>query len=116
MSERSPRGAASSAPLAFRSFAEFYPFYLSQHRNPTCRMLHVVGTVVMVVVVAWLAFTGAFAWIPLALLIPYPPGWVGHFVFEHNRPASFRWPFYSMLGDLTMARDVLLGRLRGPES
>jgi hypothetical protein len=98
-------------PLVFRSFAEFYPFYLTQHQHPTCRWLHVAGTVTAVVTMLMLAVQGAWIWIPLAMLIPYPPGWIGHFVFEKNRPASFRWPLYSMLGDLAMARDVLLRRL-----
>lgn len=95
----------------FTSFAEFYPFYLTQHSNPVCRRLHVLGTLVMTTAVLYCLFTWAYLWLPVALLLPYPFGWVGHFVFEKNQPASFRWPFYSMLGDLRMTRDVLSGAL-----
>jgi hypothetical protein len=97
--------------LRFASFAEFYPFYLSQHNHPVCRRLHVLGTLMSVAATLYCLVTGAYAWIPLALLLPYPFGWVGHFVFEKNRPASFRWPFYSMLGDVRMTVDVLRGTI-----
>ncbi|KXK69277.1 membrane protein, partial [Pseudomonas monteilii] len=71
----------------FRSFAEFYPYYLGEHSNPTCRRLHFVGTSL---VIALLAYTiGSGKWL-LLLALPvfgYGFAWVGHFFFEKNRPA-----------------------------
>jgi hypothetical protein len=32
-------------------------------------------------------------------LIGYGCAWVGHFFFEHNKPATFRYPAWSLLGD-----------------
>ncbi|TRO35859.1 DUF962 domain-containing protein [Pseudomonas putida] len=96
----------------FRSFAEFYPYYLGEHSNPTCRRLHFVGTSL---VIALLAFTiGSGKWL-LLLAVPvfgYGFAWVGHFFFEKNRPATFTYPLYSLAGDFVMFRDILLGKLR----
>lgn len=95
----------------FRSFAEFYPYYLGEHSNPTCRRLHFVGTSL---VIALLAYTiGSGKWL-LLLAVPvfgYGFAWVGHFFFEKNRPATFTHPFYSLIGDFVMFRDILLGRI-----
>ncbi|MDZ3993281.1 DUF962 domain-containing protein [Pseudomonas sp. Teo4] len=95
----------------FRSFAEFYPYYLGEHSNPTCRRLHFVGTSL---VIALLAYTiGSGKWL-LLLAVPvagYGFAWVGHFFFERNRPATFSHPFYSLIGDFVMFRDILLGRI-----
>ena len=96
---------------AYRSFAEFYPFYLSEHANRTCRRLHFVGTSLVVACLVALALTGNVAWIAAALLCGYGFAWVGHFFFEHNRPATFRHPFYSFAGDWVMYRDMLTGRI-----
>ncbi len=96
----------------FASFAEFYPYYLEEHRNRTCRRLHFVGTslVILTGVVALLTWT---PW--LFLLMPvfgYGFAWIGHFHFERNRPATFSHPLYSLAGDFVMFRDMLIGRIR----
>lgn len=95
----------------FRSFAEFYPYYLGEHSNPTCRRLHFVGTSL---VIALLAYTiGSGKWL-LLLALPvfgYGFAWVGHFFFEKNRPATFTHPLYSLIGDFAMFRDILLGKI-----
>jgi hypothetical protein len=101
----------TEAELRFSTFEEFYPFYLSQHQHPICRKLHVLGTLVSVAAILYCLIVRTYAWIPPALLLPYPFGWFGHFVFEKNRPASFRWPLYSMRGDLRMTWQYLLGQL-----
>ena len=95
----------------FRSFAEFYPFYLGEHSNPTCRRLHFVGPSLVIALLAYTIASGK--WL-LLLLIPvagYGFAWIGHFVFEKNRPATFDHPWYSLIGDFAMFRDVLLGKV-----
>ena len=92
----------------YTSFREFYPFYLGEHRNAVCRRLHVVGTALVPTALL------AREW-PLLLLAPlvgYGFSWAGHFFFERNQPAAFKQPFYSLLGDFTMLKDVLAGRVR----
>ena len=94
----------------FGSFREFYPFYLSEHTHPVSRRLHFVGTsVALLLAIAALA-TGA-GWLGgVAMLQGYAFAWVGHFFFEHNRPATFRYPAYSLFGDWRLWWDVLRGR------
>lgn len=96
----------------FRTFREFYPFYLSEHRNPTCRRLHFAGSWCALGFLAASILTGN-AWYLLGIpLSGYGFAWVGHFAFEHNRPATFTYPFYSLAGDWVMFWQILTGRIR----
>ena len=95
----------------FHSFAEFYPFYLSEHRHPICRRLHFVGTLLVVMCVALAILTGNFWWLAAAPVFGYGFAWVGHFFFERNRPATFSHPLYSLAGDWVMFRDILTGKI-----
>lgn len=96
----------------FTSFAQFYPFYLNEHRNRTSRRLHFAGSLGVLVCIALALWTGAWGWWPGALLCGYGCAWIGHFFFEKNRPATFRHPIYSLMGDWVMFRDILIGRVR----
>ncbi len=96
----------------FQSFADFYPFYLDEHSNRTCRRLHFVGTSLALAMIVSAAVL-ANAWFVLgALLVGYAFAWAGHFFFEKNRPATFKYPFYSFVGDWVMWKDMLIGRIR----
>ncbi len=96
----------------FSSFREFYPYYLSEHRNRTSRRLHFTGTLIVIFLLVYIPVTGQFL---LAFLLPvvgYGFAWVGHFFFEKNKPATFTWPVYSLIGDFVMFRDIIIGRIR----
>ena len=95
----------------FHSFAEFYPFYLSEHRHPVCRRLHFAGTLLVVACVVLAIVTGSPWWLAVAPLFGYGFAWAGHFFFEHNRPATFIHPLYSLAGDWVMFRDILTGKI-----
>jgi hypothetical protein len=73
----------------FKSFADFYPFYLSEHRNRTCRRLYFAGLLVVLAFIGLAAATRNAWWLAPAPLAGYGCAWVGHFFFEHNRPATF---------------------------
>jgi hypothetical protein len=96
---------------SYASFAEFYPYYLAEHANRTCRRLHFVGTSLVIGCLVALVASGNPWWIAAALACGYGFAWIGHFFFEHNRPATFRHPFYSFVGDWAMYRDMLAGRI-----
>ena len=96
----------------FASFREFYPFYLGEHSNKACRRLHFAGSTLVLGCLAMLAWTRSPWWLLYALLCGYGFAWIGHFFFEHNRPATFKHPFYSLLGDWVMYKDMLTGRIR----
>ena len=95
----------------FNTFAEFYPYYLSEHSNSTCRRLHFIGTSLVILVFVLALVVGTW-WLWVALPVAgYGFAWVGHFFFEKNRPATFQHPLYSLLGDFVMYRDMLQGKV-----
>lgn len=112
MSDMTASPSSTTPRPRFTSFSEFYPFYLAQHAHPTSRRLHVAGTLLASVIgaLAWLRGTPAL--LPWALAAGYLPAWAGHFIFEHNAPATFRHPLYSLCGDLRMLGETLTGRRR----
>lgn len=95
----------------YRTFQEFYPFYLQEHANRTCRRLHFVGSAIVLALLAAVLVTGELVLLWLLPVVGYGFAWVGHFFFEHNRPATFQYPLYSLMGDWVMFRDMLTGRL-----
>ena len=95
----------------YRSFSEFYPFYLSEHTHPVCRRLHFAGSLLVVACITIAVVAHNAWWLLGAPLCGYGFAWLGHFAFEHNRPATFSYPLYSLAGDWVMFRDILLGRI-----
>ena len=94
----------------FASFSQFYPYYIHEHSNRTCRRIHVVGSA-LVIGVAVLALVTLNAWWLLAMpVIGYGFAWVGHFFFERNRPATFKYPLWSLMGDWRMFFETVSGR------
>ncbi len=96
----------------FSSFEQFYPYYLSEHSNLTCRRLHFVGSTLVLLALAWILLTGSWAMIWLLPVLGYGFAWVGHFFFEKNKPATFTYPLYSLMGDWVMYKDILTGKIR----
>ena len=93
------------------TFAEFWPFYVREHSRPWTRTLHAVGTLTGTALLVVLAATGRWRWLPLALVPGYAAAWVGHFFIEHNRPATFKHPLWSLVGDYKMVALMLAGRM-----
>ncbi|HZX17922.1 MAG TPA: Mpo1-like protein [Pseudomonas sp.] len=96
----------------YNSFAEFYPYYLQEHSNATCRRLHYVGSLLVLCVLGYALITQQWLWLLAIPLIGYGFAWVGHFVFEKNRPATFDYPLYSLMGDWVMLKDAFTGRIK----
>ena len=97
--------------MGYRSFAEFYPFYLSEHADRRTRRIHFVGSAMALVCLFLLFITGDFWWLLAAPLCGYAFAWIGHFAFEKNRPATFRHPLYSLMGDWVMFWQILTGKI-----
>ena len=96
----------------FASFGEFYPYYLQEHSDRRCRRLHFVGTGLALLTLVYAIVTGQYALLWLMPIVGYGFAWIGHFFFEKNKPATFRYPLYSLIGDFAMFRDILVGRIR----
>lgn len=96
----------------FSSFAEFYPYYLAEHRHPLCRALHYCGSLLVLAVLGYGLITQQWQLLWLLPLIGYGFAWLGHFAFEHNKPATFKYPLYSLAADWVMLKDFLTGQLK----
>ena len=102
---------SAADPKSMKTFAEFYPFYLSEHSNRTCRRLHFVGLTLGLACLAMLVATGRPQYFLYALLCGYGFAWIGHFGFEKNKPASFKRPLWSFMGDWVMYKDIWTGKI-----
>ncbi|CAM3653807.1 Mpo1-like protein [Roseateles saccharophilus] len=103
---------AGMSATRYTRFADFYPFYLGEHSNTTCRRLHFIGSTLVLACLFELVTTGALVWLLYSLLCGYGFAWVGHFFFEKNRPATFKYPIYSLMGDWLMYADIWRGRIK----
>ncbi|OUX36881.1 MAG: hypothetical protein CBE33_04380 [Candidatus Pelagibacter sp. TMED273] len=91
----------------FNSFKEFYPFYLSEHKNSICRLLHFIGSF-LVILTFILSILYDKKFLLFAPIFGYGFAWIGHFYFEKNKPATFKYPIYSFMGDWMMFKDILI--------
>ena len=98
--------------MPFKTFAEFYPSYLSQHQNKICRWLHFLGCVLILLILSTTLVTQRWALLIAIPIAGYGLAWVGHFFFEKNRPATFQYPLYSLIGDWVMFVDILRGKVK----
>ena len=103
--------AMSEPARKYDSFAEFYPFYLSEHSSRTTRRLHFAGTALALLCLLELVMTGDLSWLILALVFGYSCGWFVDLVVEKNRPATFKYPLYSLMGDGRMFWEILTGKI-----
>lgn len=101
----------TSTEVKFNSFAEFYPHYLREHRHPICRLLHYIGSTLVILTLYLAISTGSYTLLFALPVIGYGFAWIGHFFVEKNRPATFTYPFYSFIGDWVMFKDFLTGNI-----
>ncbi len=97
--------------MEFKNFSDFYPYYLREHSNIMCRKLHFVGTAGVIALLLLFFFTGNLMVLALLPVFGYGFAWIGHFGFERNKPATFKYPFWSLLGDFRMFWDILTGKV-----
>lgn len=96
----------------YESFSDFYPFYLTEHSTISCRRLHFLGSVCVVVTLAMFVLSLDIRFLIAAPFLGYGFAWVGHFVFEKNKPATFKYPLYSLMGDWRMFNEIISGRMK----
>jgi hypothetical protein len=99
------------AGMDYRSFRDFYPFYLTEHSRSGTRRLHFTGTLLVLVTLAYALATRRWGFLALVPLFGYGFAWFAHFAVERNRPATFQYPFYSLAGDFRMFADMIRGRV-----
>lgn len=96
----------------YETFKEFYPFYLSEHSNKVCRLMHFIGTTLVLALLIYGVATEQYKLLWFLPVAGYGFAWIGHFVFEKNRPASFKQPFFSFIGDWVMYAQIWLGKVK----
>lgn len=96
----------------YTSLKEFYPYYLSEHQNPTCRKLHFIGTGLLFFIVIISLLTEQYIYLISIPLVGYGFAWIGHFFFEKNKPATFQYPLFSLVSDFKLFFDLLRGKER----
>lgn len=96
----------------FGSFAEFYPFYLSEHSEPLNRRLHFAGCVLVIAAVVYALISREWLFLLLAPVFGYGFAWIGHFFIEKNRPATFTHPLWSLMGDWKMFGEIISGKIK----
>lgn len=96
----------------FESFSEFYPYYLSEHEDKINRRLHFSGCLLVIFIVIYSVMSSNLILLILVPLAGYGTAWAGHFFFEKNKPATFTYPLYSLMGDWVMFFDIIRGKIR----
>lgn len=102
---------AVSQPMPIRDYHEFYRFYLTEHRNIMSRRLHVAGSSIGLYFFSKAIIQRKPKYFLYGLASGYACAWIGHFIFEKNKPASFKQPLYSFVSDWRMFADVLRGNI-----
>ena len=96
----------------FTSFEKFYPYYLSEHKLKINKVLHAIGSLTGLIFFIIMIYTKNYNYIPVAFLFGYIFACIGHFFFEKNRPATFKYPIYSFIGDWVMLKDILIRKIK----
>ena len=94
-------------------YSEFWDYYIQEHSKPLTRLLHFVGTTLGLVLLVWVIWIGRWYLFPVFLVVGYAFAWFAHFVVEKNRPATFKYPFWSFISDFKMMWYMITGRIGG---
>ena len=94
-----------------KKYSEFWEFYVREHSKPLTRLLHFVGTSLGLLLLVWFLATGRYLYIPLCFVVGYGFAWCSHFFVEKNKPATFKYPFWSFISDYKMMAHMLTGTM-----
>ena len=94
-----------------KTYAEFWDFYVREHSLPLTRLLHFTGTSLGIALMIFFVARGQWYFFPVFFIVGYAFAWFAHFVVEKNRPASFKYPFWSFISDFKMMAYMVKGRM-----
>lgn len=93
-----------------KSFEEFYPYYLREHKEPGTRRSHFLGTSFFISLFFYAILSGWYWGILVGITLAYAMAWVGHYFIEKNKPATFRYPLWSLMSDFKLYFEILSGK------
>ena len=93
------------------TYAEFWPFYLGEHSRPATRGFHYAGTLIFIAVAVYAVATATWWALAAAVASAYAFAWLSHLMIEHNKPATFTYPAWSLISDFRMLGYALTGRI-----
>ncbi|MEM6273320.1 MAG: DUF962 domain-containing protein [Bacteroidota bacterium] len=99
------------AEKKYKSLKEFYPYYLTEHADPVCRALHFIGTSGVFILPLIAIITQTWWLLALVPVAGYGFAWIGHALFERNKPATFTYPGWSLASDFIMYFDMITFRI-----
>lgn len=102
---------SEQAVKPIETFEEFLPFYISEHANPVSRVLHYIGTVFGWSIIIYFLMSETPYLFPLGFVFGYSCAWIGHFGFEKNKPATFKYPGWSFISDYFMIYYAITGQM-----
>jgi len=92
-------------------FGEFWPCYLQEHARPGTRAMHYAGTTLALLLLAAAPLAGRWSLLAALPIVGYGFAWASHSLVERNRPATFRYPFWSLLADFRMWHRFMTGHM-----
>ncbi len=95
------------------NYTEFWDFYVAEHSLPLTRLLHFIGTTLGISIALFFIVRGQWYFFPVFFVVGYGFAWFAHFVIEKNKPASFRYPFWSFISDFKMMAYMATGKMGG---
>ena len=96
----------------FKSFKEFYPYYLMEHKKSSTKLFDAIGTLSGLVSLILFIYFKEYKYIFISPILGYSFAWFSHAFFEKNKPATFKYPLFSFLGDWFMLKDILTGKIK----
>lgn len=102
------------AQREYQTFEAFWPFYLREHSKRVTRAFHYVGSTIALGCLVMFGASMDPLWLIGMPLSGYFFAWVSHAAVEHNKPATFTYPLWSLIADYRMYFLFVAGKL-GPE-
>ena len=96
-----------------QSYRDFWPYYLGEHRRRGTRALHYTGTSIGLAALAAAIMLASWPLALAAVVSGYAFAWIGHAFVEHNKPATFTYPAWSLVSDFRMYFMAISGKLGG---
>lgn len=96
----------------FKSFSEFYPYYKTEHAKTGTRVMHFIGTSLFLMMIFLFFIYFDYRLLLAGIVFAYGLAWIGHFFIEKNKPATFQYPWYSLMSDFKLYFEIILGKER----